>query len=604
MLKREVKFISDLNLNKLQVLGDRISVKDIQKSRIQPALIKYIIAAIEKELYLDKKRITENSIFDYEGDRIENYFKLIAEEIKLSQNFESQYIKHLLQQAIIFTTNYLTIPKHTLVNHIFDDEQKKSVQEIILGIEHAFYYKYLQKILFTYLDKKQIRSMTKEEFTALLNRIDTISRETHLEDMLTTAINSMSNFFEPNTKGEGRIPYGAISRFLDEKKLEEFSSRLIEKYGIDDEQLINSKELLNVLKSVTPETEMVIEEAEKVEEQLIAIENENENPVPPEEILENNEQQFENHSLLDIADEDEIPNHEIISENTEELLETDHQIITEDNNTEIPSKENKTEEIELEKKKIKTTEILKNVINLDSVFDKLDEVPTPFSDSTIIKHPTEIKTTLDGEIVYFLDDSDIAEKLEPLPEDNTSDNLEKENTTKVISDEKDAEDLPNCEDELQEVAEGEIVSDIDLIEPSEDNKELTEVFTDLEFLQNRDTESQNYDIDETDAESEAATEIENSEDSYSESNYNNDTDNISFSELVKQYDMTKIIEYIFDYDMEDYHSILNQISQVESEDDALKILLDYYKKNHLDLNAEEISQMTSIVSDYFTKTIS
>ncbi len=168
MFKKEINFISDLNLNKLQVLGDRFTIEDLKSSRIHPAILHYINASIDKEIFSDRKKIEDNSIFDYKTDRINNYFILISEEIKRTQHFDLKYLKPLVQNAIIFNINFLTNPNKTLVKSIFGDFEVRSIEEIVLGISQAYYYRYLQKILLTYLEKKKVLSLNKNEFVQLL----------------------------------------------------------------------------------------------------------------------------------------------------------------------------------------------------------------------------------------------------------------------------------------------------------------------------------------------------------------------------------------------------------------------------------------------------
>ena len=106
MFKKEINFISDLNLNKLQVIGDRFTIDDLKSSRIHPAILHYINIAIEKEIFADRKKIEDNSIFDYKTDRINNYFILISEEIKRTQRFDLKYLKPIVQNAILFNINF------------------------------------------------------------------------------------------------------------------------------------------------------------------------------------------------------------------------------------------------------------------------------------------------------------------------------------------------------------------------------------------------------------------------------------------------------------------------------------------------------------------
>jgi len=57
MFKKEINFISDLNLNKIKTLGDRFTIEKINKSKIHPAIFQYIDAAVDLEILADRKKI-------------------------------------------------------------------------------------------------------------------------------------------------------------------------------------------------------------------------------------------------------------------------------------------------------------------------------------------------------------------------------------------------------------------------------------------------------------------------------------------------------------------------------------------------------------------
>ncbi len=76
-----------------------------------------------------------------------------------------------------------------------------------------------------------------------------------------------------------------------------------------------------------------------------------------------------------------------------------------------------------------------------------------------------------------------------------------------------------------------------------------------------------------------------------------------YSSLLNQ-DMSKIIESVFDYDMEEYYSIINEISQMSNEEDANKIFYEYCTNNHIDLDSKEVESFKSMIYQYFTKSYS
>ena len=683
MFKKEISFLSDLNLNKIQLLGERLTIKDINQSKLHPALVKYINSAIDKEIFLDRKKIETNSTFDYSGDRINNYFSLISEEIKRTQNFDLKFIKQILQNAIIFNVNYLTRPNRALLSFVFGQHEVKAIDEIIINVSHAYYYRYLQKILFTYFEKKKTLLMRRDEFASLLNRIDQISKETHLEDSLVTAVNSMANFFDTSSSNSEKLPLPAVKLYLQEKRLPEFITKLEEKFGLEYNSLVSVGDVTGIILSVTPESEIVIEETKKVEDDLVEDTSEK-NPLSLEELKENSIQEIEeikgenteidNTELAELSDDDnEIPNSDILTEeenNDREIL--DIQSVENDINIE-PDENNNVEnnvikledeninedftnsEETIEKKKPEVKSLLRKLINLDKLYNSFIKFPQPFAaDKQEELDLSSISSMLSKKTNYQIDLSTLAEEIENskeivkevdgsdyIPHDITNEDVEinsvsldrKLTEEDTISTEnigefsKGIEDINESIDEIvaddlseqeykAEIVDAEIV-DIDNDEPQslenliddtslslteKDGEEVTEVFSDLTYLdQNENKEEYSESIDQEVVE-ENVDEIHSpisNEDSVSSLEKYQD-----FSDALVSKDMTRIIESIFDYDMEDYHSMINSISGAANETQAIEFAEEYCRINHIEITSNEVVEFKSLISEYFAKAYS
>ena len=659
MFKNEINFIYDFNLNKLQLLGDRVTIKDIKTSKIHPALIHYIDATIDAEIFYDRKKIETNSIFNYTSDRINNYFGLISDEIKRIQIFKSRDIKDIIQKGIIFNVNYLTQPNKTLTKFIFDGVDVKSVEEIILAITHAYYYRYLKKILLMYLEKKKVLLMKKDEFNSLLFRIDQISKETHIEETLSTAVNSMVNFFDPQNKSSEKLPLGAVSRYLEEKRLIEYQQKIEQKFGTDVNTLCAASDILLELKSVTPEKEVEIE-IEKQEEELIIDNSEDdsiyEEDTPNESFDEQDKMgdqlESQGEEIYDIEEnEQEIPNHQILSEDDyanekfrDERIPVDDGDFEEKSN-EVEESQEDSDEIQNDaqdlKKKPNSIHLLTKLIDVNSLYESLLPEIKPFEDfggkeiSTLKNNDIfndlnflHDQSTIKEEISISRKEKDLFEEIETVLEHETSpddipakideeakltnleDDFDKEdqdlNLTidKVISDQKIEEEyltennsLEIAEEEIVKSEDLENVEDITLLE--EDEEELTEVFTDLAFLDKSEESTEVVEeienVEDTESKEESTEIDKDSSDSKSYSIYSN------FAELLSQNDMTKIIEHIFDYDMEDYHFAIDRISNSENEENAVNFIDGYCQENHIDRSSSEVEHFKSLISEYFTQ---
>ena len=128
MLEKELKNIAEENKRKLLSFGDKISLKDIKNSKMHPAIINYIFRTIDEQLLNDRQLLLEKSKFDYSGEKIENYLKLISDEIKKKNSFDLTQINELINSAVDFNSRFLSQPNHTILDFIF----KSKIHEICL----------------------------------------------------------------------------------------------------------------------------------------------------------------------------------------------------------------------------------------------------------------------------------------------------------------------------------------------------------------------------------------------------------------------------------------------------------------------------------------
>jgi hypothetical protein len=93
MFEKEIKFIADFSLNKVKNLGSFFSFEKLLGTDIHPAILHYISAEIDFLIFEDRKKLIQNSVFDYSGPEIAKYFNLIGEEVKKTRKISVEDIK-------------------------------------------------------------------------------------------------------------------------------------------------------------------------------------------------------------------------------------------------------------------------------------------------------------------------------------------------------------------------------------------------------------------------------------------------------------------------------------------------------------------------------
>ncbi|MBT8382813.1 MAG: hypothetical protein KJO59_10690, partial [Ignavibacteria bacterium] len=121
MFEKEIKFIGDFCLNQVKYLGAHFTFQKITATDLHPAIVRYISAELEYMIYSDRRKLLENSYFDYSGKDISEHFKKIGEEIKKTKRIAFDDAKKLILQAVSFNANYVVRPNWSLSQLIYND---------------------------------------------------------------------------------------------------------------------------------------------------------------------------------------------------------------------------------------------------------------------------------------------------------------------------------------------------------------------------------------------------------------------------------------------------------------------------------------------------
>lgn len=558
MFEREIKFIYDFNLNKVNRLGPYFTFEQLSRIDIHPAILNYISAEIDFLIFEDRQNLLKNSVFDYSGEKISNYFNLISDEVKKSKRFSLEYISKLILHASSFTVNYLIRPKWTLSKFVFDEGDHRTTIEIKQILNYVYYYQYLKKILISYINSKKIISMNSEEFVNLLERVDKLGIETYLPSILSHAVKSISDFFNIGEIQKNKIPFLAIEKFLEEKNLNDHLNKIHLVFGEDPTLKVSILDLQKTLDGVMIEkfeqpAETVIEEEEIKEE------------IPPIKELE-------------VLVEDSI-------ENPEEILDG-----------EISPTEISDEENALKSKKLRIR------IDKNNEIEPIDEelqTETISDEQNIISEESELSEPLEEisePVNYTEENSDEEESIET--EKGVVENVDENYEEEIIpvDSESELEETVDLEDENMQVEE-EAVESVE----SEESEQIDELHPDKVYDKILQEEKE-------DEESMLQTILQSNQEQHDdeheivkeESLEDLSKPKLDVAELLEHKEMTRIIESVFDYDIEEFANTLDEISSCQSFDDAVVVINQSLKNRNISTNSKEAELFKSIISQYFT----
>ncbi len=273
MLEKEIKFISDFIINKIKDLGSYFTYDELFNSDINHAVLKFISAEVDFRIFEDRKKLLQNSLFDYSGSEIGKYFNLIGKEIKKSTKISYSDIRDAVNQAIAFNADYIITPNEALKNLFFDKKQERKVEEIKLMLNYVYYYPYIKDILNSYLDKKKLSKLSVSELTAILSEIDKELLTSEPEKIIDDVLNTLTDYYNIGSFDKRKISVNLVESYLKEKKLDKYLKLLKLNIPPGSKQKFDINEIKTFLFSTTvTDEESRVEEVPTTDKSMIELE--------------------------------------------------------------------------------------------------------------------------------------------------------------------------------------------------------------------------------------------------------------------------------------------------------------------------------------------
>lgn len=595
MFENEIKFISDFTLNKIKELGSFITVEKILATDIHPAIKKYVEGEIDYLIYEDRKKLIENSLFDYSGKEISNYFDLIGTEIKKTKKISYEDIKNIILQAVSFNANYVVRPKWSLSKLIFGNNKSVSVNEIQKMFNYTYYYEYLNNVFLAYLSKKKILNVTVTEFELIVNKIDRELFTLHQSKLVDNALYAIADYFSIGGLNKSSVAIESVEHFLKEKNLTELIFKLKRTYANSGKKKSDIDEIRKVLYSTLNIDSLFVEETSKDEK--LTDDKHFDNPLAEEYISD------------EFADsEDEIEKEDVLQEEKKDSTDfadekTDIEITQSTEETQFVITEDEKQD------KIIEDEVV-NMIPDDGIKDEKSQ------DYVVVvneeyKEPV-IEEKID-EIVEDLKKLDILEPVQeaPLTEEELLSNLTEEiekadNEEIIILDDKEQEDLLNFYDNELEIS---IDDDNDILKENFEVDQDLEIDTDINELklerelEIQDSKDEGVSLDNIDFEKDLppVESEEKGKESEQETEYKSKLKSKSediFSYLTKK-EIDKIIKNLFNSDSEDFANTVEKMSECSSYEEASHILDSVFKYARIKPHSKEAAMLKGAVAKFF-----
>jgi hypothetical protein len=204
-----------------------ITLREILAADILPALKAFFRADVEALLLEEHRAALRQTRFNHDHPDVKGAQAALNSALVMHFPFPRKEYLSRLADAVHLLTNYLVRPQWTLNGVVFEKEPAVTVESLRRILRYFSPYEYLPDVLFRYAEDRKISAFTKQEFSALLWKIDAawVARKSGRE--LADALLPAYEFFRfPRTAGAPALPVRALIKFFEDKGLTDVQTRL------------------------------------------------------------------------------------------------------------------------------------------------------------------------------------------------------------------------------------------------------------------------------------------------------------------------------------------------------------------------------------------
>ncbi|NWG28475.1 MAG: hypothetical protein HXY48_08070 [Ignavibacteriaceae bacterium] len=626
MFEKEIKFIGDFCYNQVKSLGTNFTLEKITSAGVHPAVVQYISAELDFMIYSDRRKLLQQSYFDYAGKEIFEHFQKISSEIKRNKKISIEDAKKLIFQAVSFNINYLVRPKWSLTKLIFNEQPIISVEELQMMLKYLYYYEYFRKVLSAYLSKRKLVQISLTEFDLILNKIDSELFTSNQEQLIDNALSSMGDFFNVGGVDKNLISSTAIEIFLKEKNMLDLVFRLRKGMVNGVKKQFDKNELKKILIQQTAgenieglqiqDSKIVIEDQDGItiesEVEDAAPITDNLSPKNLSEVADTDIESFlspeEEETLLSLYDEElihqtgneqDIPVTDDINDLSADLVQTESKT-TDDFGLELDDLSVDSTENEILNQAGSESQLLETGVEKEIVEemirdfvgeDQKSDIEKNILDHKSQEHTGEVveevvpkSTAFDDELLNLFENID--EYYNNISSKESTEEIIEEITEEHAVESKDLSSPVPEADEIDEFIKNiDEISFINIKDKTEDIQKEPEVHIEtkepeqIEIIKEEVVERKD-----TVVQKEKITRIQRQKDLFS---------------YLKRKEMKKIVSYIFANDEEDFTNTVERIMDCHSYKDASEILKAVFTSYKISPYSKEAITFTNAVSNYF-----
>lgn len=227
-----------------QTIGDRpsITLAGILSSRVPQGIRAYLQAEVQRRLREDAASTR------WLGALLERTppggGDTTLASLAAGFTFEADDYRTTLGHAVHFLAGYLCRPRTTLHDFIYHDRETADAAHIRHHLEHCADYPYLTTLLLKYLDRKDLRTLSREAFGVLVKKMDDLFLQRLTPEDHARLTLPVFEYFELAEEQDAGAPVRALEAFFGEKNLGHLLLPLRERSAADPDARITYPALL------------------------------------------------------------------------------------------------------------------------------------------------------------------------------------------------------------------------------------------------------------------------------------------------------------------------------------------------------------------------
>jgi len=207
--------------------ADAVALKDILAADIPQAVKTFFRSDVEAMLHEEHRAAMKRTRFNMDHPDVRSAQSQLHSAMVLHFTFSRKEYLDRLADAVHLLTNYLVRPRWTLTGVVFEKDTAITLEALKRLLLYFAPYDYLRDVLLRYSEDRNITTFTREEFSAILLKIDAayVKRKSGAE--LANTLLPLYEFFDfPRNTGKNAMPLKALIRFFEDKGLTDVLTRL------------------------------------------------------------------------------------------------------------------------------------------------------------------------------------------------------------------------------------------------------------------------------------------------------------------------------------------------------------------------------------------